>query len=142
MKLVMLRIDKTRSCQANPSASHGFTLIELIIVIVVLGVLTSIAFLSVRGVRESGVVKSCNANAVTLLKAFEAYNIEKGFYPGYRQVGDDFTDSDVNQLVRDGYIRSNFTSTPEYRLSASLSTGGARVVGTMRIRTAKTCQAP
>lgn len=121
----------------------GFTLIELIIVIVVLGVLTSIAFFSVRGVRESGVVRACNANAVTLLKAFEAYNIEKGYYPGNRQVGEEFVQADINDLVSGGYLRNDFTNkSPEYSLSASRTTGGARIVGSFNVDTNKTCQAP
>lgn len=122
---------------------QGFTLIELIVVIVVLGVLSGIAFFSVRGVREAGVVRACNENAVQLLKAFEAYNIDKGYYPGKRQVGEEFSNLDVDELVSAGYIRNNFLSkSPDYKLTASLTDGGSRVVGSFELETNKTCQAP
>lgn len=141
--LTLQRMSKRRLNETNGRTDRGFTLIELIVVIVVLGVLTSIAFFSVRGVRESGVVKACNANAVTLLKAFEAYNIEKGFYPGNRQPGDNFTQDDFNALLSGGYIRNDFTrKSPDYTLTASLTTGGARILGVFHVDTNQICQAP
>lgn len=121
----------------------GFTLIELIVVIVVLGVLSGIAFFSVRGVRESGIVRACNENAIQLLKAFEAYNIDKGYYPGKRQIGDTFTNADVDELVTAGYIRNNFLNkSPDYKLTARLTDGGSNVLGTFTTPTEKTCEAP
>lgn len=134
----------TRSLQRKREGkSEGFTLIELIVVIVVLGVLSGIAFFSVRGVREAGVVRACNENAVQLLKAFEAYNIDKGYYPGQKIIGQQFTAEDVDDLVIAGYLRNNFiNSSPDYKISAALADGGAVINGLFTVATTKTCKAP
>lgn len=137
----MYSAQKAKRSKANRET--GFTLIELIVVIVVLGVLSGIAFFSVRGVREAGVVRACNENALQLLKAFEAYNIDKGYYPGNRSIGQSFSSFDVDELVVSGYIRNNFIqASPDYSLTSALSDGGAVVTGTFARPTTKTCKAP
>ena len=52
---------------------HGFSLIELLIVIVVLGVLATIVVFSVRGITDRGQDTSCDTDARTLATSIEAY---------------------------------------------------------------------
>lgn len=124
--------------------SEGFTLVELIVVVVVIGILSSIAFFAVRGVREQSVVTACQSNAVQMLKALEAYKIRTGAYPNGKVAGDELTSADIDVLVTAGYIRSNYMSkSPDYQLMATLGTGGSRVVGTFTDpAVTKPCQAP
>lgn len=121
----------------------GFTLIEILIVIVVIGILSGIAFFGVRGIRESSVAKACNANAVQVLKAFEAYKIDKGIYPNDRQIGEDFTNDDVQVMIYAGYLRTNYlTKSPDYKLVASVTSAGTQVIGRYTSDNDKPCQAP
>jgi prepilin-type N-terminal cleavage/methylation domain-containing protein len=52
---------------------HGFTLVELLIVIVVLGILSTIVVLAVSGMRTEAVESACGAHERQLLTAVEAY---------------------------------------------------------------------
>jgi general secretion pathway protein G len=51
----------------------GFTLIELLMVIVILGILSGIVVLSVRGINDTGEEAACKAEVKTVQVAAEAY---------------------------------------------------------------------
>lgn len=53
--------------------SQGFSLIELLIVIVVLGILVTVVVFSVRGVTEDGQDSSCRSHRRVLVTAIESY---------------------------------------------------------------------
>lgn len=59
----------------------GFTIVELLIVIVVIGVLAAISVESYRGVSPTALNSSRYAEYSQWLKLFELYNIEYGKYP-------------------------------------------------------------
>ena len=52
---------------------EGFTLVELLIVIVILGILATIVVFAVRGITDQGQASSCKATAKTYEVAIEAY---------------------------------------------------------------------
>lgn len=64
-------------------SESGFTLVELLIVIVILGILTAVVVFSVGGLRNSGNLAACRAQEKTAQIAVEAYNGRMGTYPGY-----------------------------------------------------------
>ena len=51
----------------------GFTLVELLIVIVILGVLATVTVFAVRGITDQGQTAACDADQKTLEVATEAY---------------------------------------------------------------------
>ena len=56
----------------------GFTLVELLIVIVILGILATITVFAVRGITDQGQTSACNADKKTLQTAVEAYFAQEG----------------------------------------------------------------
>src|SRR6266550_1599342 len=60
---------------------EGFTLIELMIVIVILGVLAGIVVFAVGGITDRGTSAACKTDVSTMSTAVEAYYAKKGFYP-------------------------------------------------------------
>ncbi len=52
---------------------QGFTLVELLIVIVILGILATIVVFAVRGITDQGQESACKATAKTYEVAIEAY---------------------------------------------------------------------
>ena len=52
---------------------RGFTLVEILVVIVILGILATVVAFSVRGVTNRGEVSACGADAKTLTTAADVY---------------------------------------------------------------------
>lgn len=57
---------------------RGFTLVELLIVIVILGVLSTVAVFAVRGISDRGTASACQADYKVLETATEAYIAQTG----------------------------------------------------------------
>ena len=55
---------------------RGFSLVELLIVIVILGVLATVAVFAVRGITSKGEESSCGADARTLTIAADVYFVQ------------------------------------------------------------------
>jgi prepilin-type N-terminal cleavage/methylation domain-containing protein len=70
-----------RMVQRARSEESGFTLIELMIVIVILGVLAGIVIFAVGGITDNGNVAACKSDVKTISVAVEAYKAKHGNYP-------------------------------------------------------------
>jgi prepilin-type N-terminal cleavage/methylation domain-containing protein len=86
----------------------GFTLVELLIVIVILGILATVTVFAVRGITDQGKQSTCDSDKKTLEVAVEAYYAKNNVNP---------TEA---QLVSAGFIKAE---SPNYDIS------GANVVG-------------
>ena len=69
------RLNKLRASE------RGFTLTELLIVIVILGVLTGIVVFAVGAFNDRGEVAACKADLKSTQVAVEAYRAQTGNYP-------------------------------------------------------------
>jgi prepilin-type N-terminal cleavage/methylation domain-containing protein len=56
----------------------GFTLVELLIVIVILGILATVTVFAVRGITDQGKTSTCKADSKTLQTAYEAFQAQYG----------------------------------------------------------------
>jgi prepilin-type N-terminal cleavage/methylation domain-containing protein len=74
----------------------GFTLVELLIVIVILGILATVVVFAVRGITDQGQESACDADKKSLEVAIEAY---------YAQYGTDNAIATQDQLVDAGLLR-------------------------------------
>ncbi len=54
----------------------GFTLVELLIVIVILGILATVTVFAVRGITDQGKASTCKADSKTLQTAYEAFTAQ------------------------------------------------------------------
>ncbi len=75
---------------------QGFTLVELLIVIVILGILATIVVFAVRGITDQGQESACKATGKTYEVAIEAY---------YAQNGNSVNPTGAD-LVTEGLLRS------------------------------------
>ena len=89
----------------------GFTIVELLIVVVVIGVLAAITILSLNGVQQRA-RDSERQNDVTIMhKQLEIYYISKGYYPvtesmlggqGFPFAAANFLDSNTGYMIAPG----------------------------------------
>ena len=72
----------------------GFTLVELLVVIVILGVLSAVAVFAVGGISDKGKASACKADVSTVAAASEAYFVPNGGYA-----------ASLDELVTAKYLR-------------------------------------
>jgi prepilin-type N-terminal cleavage/methylation domain-containing protein len=59
----------------------GFTIIELLVVVVVIAILAAINIISYNGITNRSMVSAAMGDLITVRKKFEIYKIDNGFYP-------------------------------------------------------------
>jgi general secretion pathway protein G len=95
--------------RARTAGDEGFTLVELLIVIVVLGILSGIVVFGVARFRTDAQNAACKADLATVSVAADAYDASTGTYP-----------ADVATLVTGQYLKSTPTGT--YAFNATTKT--------------------
>jgi prepilin-type N-terminal cleavage/methylation domain-containing protein len=81
--------------RATSGSDQGFTLVELLIVIVVLGILSGIVVFGVGRFRSDAQTAACKADVATVSLAADSYDASVGTYP-----------TDVATLVTGGYLKA------------------------------------
>ena len=95
----------------NNKQDKGFTLVELLIVIVILGILATVTVFAVRGITDQGQTSACSADKKTLEVAVEAYYAQKG-----NTLGATATET---QLIQAGLLTSY---SPSHNVAAGVVT--------------------
>ena len=62
-------------------SESGFTLVELLVVIVIIGVLSGVVVFSVRGINNNSAQAACQSDVSTVNSALEAYYAQNKAYP-------------------------------------------------------------
>jgi general secretion pathway protein G len=103
-----------RSLAKKRSGEGGFTLVELLIVIVILGILAAIVVLAIGGLKGSSETAACKAGAKTIESAEDAY----------------FASSDPNTYTDDGtLLTAGLLKEAPDGLVANGSAGGYHIEG-------------
>ena len=112
----------------------GFTIVELLIVIVVIGILAAIVIVAYTGVTNRANQSSAKGNAESVQKVAEAYNADNGSYPTLAQVTGTWTNQStrlpanvtVNSTQPDGSTSADKNGQHIYYLNKG-TTGGCIV---------------
>lgn len=65
---------------SNPKSDRGFTLVELLIVIVILGILATVTVFAVRGMTDKAKTNTCAADKKAMEVAVEGFYAQNGAY--------------------------------------------------------------
>lgn len=80
----------------------GFTLIELLLVIIILGVLSTVVVVSVRGIRDRGGGAACESSRTTVRVSVESYFARNSDYPAtLHDLKSDFIE-DADKVIMTG----------------------------------------
>jgi general secretion pathway protein G len=79
----------------------GFTLVELLIVIIIIGILAGVVVFAVQGITDRGQDNACAADERAVEAAVEAYYADNNAYPA-----DAGGDTAEEVLVNSGFMRS------------------------------------
>jgi general secretion pathway protein G len=67
--------------QAKSDSINGFTIVELLIVIVVIGILAAITIVAYNGLQDRGKYSLMQSDLKSITKALELYKVDNGNYP-------------------------------------------------------------
>ncbi|MEZ0369335.1 MAG: type II secretion system protein [Candidatus Sericytochromatia bacterium] len=119
-------------------AQKGFTLVELMVVIVIIGILVAIALPNFVGATDRAKIASIRANLHTVQLLVEQYQIDTGSYPVYMQDFAQAQDSRDKLLkLENPYyggtgtpgVPAGFTNNMSYLIGGSVdSTRGSRII--------------
>ena len=101
------RISPFRAVRTQGSfVRHGFTLVELLTVIAIVGILVVIALPMIGAVRRKAYAAQCVSNVRQLVQSFLAYaNDNKGMLPAWERAGAADENQAFRVLYRNGYVR-------------------------------------
>ena len=74
-------LKQLRSTEDQNIIERGFTLVELLIVIVILGILAGIVVFAVGNLTSNAKTNACSTEKSTIVAALEAYKAQNGSYP-------------------------------------------------------------
>jgi type II secretion system protein G len=78
---IVAQSSDAEAIQSHRDTDKGFTLVELLIVIVILGILAAVTVFAVGGVTGTAEDNACQVELATIQTAVEAYNVDNGEYP-------------------------------------------------------------
>lgn len=83
--ILIARTMKINLSQLRKSAQKGFTLIEIMVVIVIIGILATLVVPKIMGRPDEARVVSAKHDVATLVQALKLYKLDNGRYPTTEQ---------------------------------------------------------
>jgi general secretion pathway protein G len=84
----------------------GFTLVEVMVTMVIIGLLAAVVFINVRPAQDKGLVTKTKVDISRLSQALEMYRLDTNVYPESLALLVDPAGGDATGASQDGYIRA------------------------------------
>lgn len=102
----------------NKSKTSGFTIVELLVVVVVIGILASITIVSYSGIATKARIVSIQSDLANSSKQLKMFYIDNNTYPDTVSTDCAANPTTTTNLCLKVSTGNNFTSTPYYKASA------------------------
>lgn len=111
------------------NTQRGFTIVELLIVIVVIGILAAITIVAYNGVQQRARDTARTAAVKSVMKALELYRVDNDTYPSVGTDGVGYAMSTLSTALVPTYIKAipndPNPSSPNYQYVRSTAASGA-----------------
>jgi type II secretion system protein G len=111
------------------NSQNGFTIVELLIVIVVIGILAAITIVAYNGAQQRARDASRTAAVKNVMKALELYRVDNGVYPSVGTDGTGYALSTLSTALVPTYMKAipsdPNTSGTNYQYVRSTAASGA-----------------
>ncbi len=104
---VLKYINKSEDAINTAKAEDGFSLIELMVVVVIMGLLTTVVVMNVLPNQDRAMVEKAKADIRTIAQAVEMYRMDQMKYPTMEEGIEILTAAPQGSSIRsEGYIKS------------------------------------
>ncbi|HPF46800.1 MAG TPA: type II secretion system major pseudopilin GspG [Emcibacteraceae bacterium] len=102
-------LNKLKVLSHAANAEDGFSLIELMVVVVIMGLLTTVVVINVMPNRDRAMVEKAKADISTIAQAVEMYRMDQMKYPSMEQGIEILSKAPEGSNFRNqGYIKMKF----------------------------------
>lgn len=95
---------------SKQTKSRGFTIVELLIVIVVIAILAAITIVAYNGIQKRATATSSKESASQLKNKIESWNSIKGSYPTTTELAGGLVASDANEAKLDDSLKNKIVA--------------------------------
>ena len=78
---ILTKVDYTYGYMINRTNKRGFTIVELLIVIVVIAILAAISIVAYNGIQQRARDSERQSDINVMQKQLELFYVDKGYYP-------------------------------------------------------------